>query len=174
VQLIRFVAVEVCMDLPSVPDLLRELQLLNKHAGLSHGRIADTFANLFGITLSRGASAQVVVRTARRLEPARQQITEHVIGSKHLTPDETGWRIGGHPAWLHAWVGDDGATLYATNPQRSADVLAQVIGPDWSGSMTHDGFSSYGLFADALHQQCYDHALRRARGMAEKQAGAAR
>jgi len=39
--------------------------------------------------------------------------------------------------------------------------------------MTHDGFSSYDRFQDAAHQQCVDHALRRARGLLEKQSGAA-
>jgi transposase len=90
-----------------------------------------------------------------------------------LTPDETGWRIGGRPAWLPAWVGDDGATRYAIDLQRSAAVLERVLGRDWSGSMTHDGFSSYERFQDAAHQQCVDHALRRARRLLEKQRGRA-
>jgi transposase len=155
------------------PDAQAAVAFLNKRAGMSHGKIADTFDKLFGISLSRGASAQIVLRTAQRLEPARQQIRERLIRSKHITPDETGWRIGGHPVWLHGWVGDDGATLYAIDPQRSAEVLAKVIGLDWSGSMTHDGFSSYGVFEDAVHQQCCDHAVRRARGMVDKLTGVA-
>jgi len=147
---------------------------LNKHAGLSHGKIADTFAKFFGITLTRGACAQIVLRAGHVLQPVYEQLQERLQSSAHLTPDETGWRIGGHPAWLHAWVGDDGATLYAIDPQRSADVLEDVIGRDWSGSMTHDGFSSYERFEDAAHQQCVDHALRRARGLVDKHTGAAK
>ena len=146
---------------------------LNKHAGMSHGKIADTFAKVFGITLTRGACAQVVMRAGQILQPVYEEIEEHIQSSAHLTPDETGWRIGGHPAWLHGWVGDDGATLYAIDPQRSADVLEKVIGLDWSGDMTHDGFSSYDRFADAAHQQCVDHALRRARTLLDKHKGAA-
>ena len=147
---------------------------LNKRAGMSHGKIADTFQSLFGITVTRGACAQMVLRAGKILQPVYEQIQEHIQGSEHLTPDETGWRIGGHPAWLHAWVGDDGATLYAIDPQRSADVLEEVIGIDWSGSMTHDGCASYDRFEDAVHQQCVDHALRRARGLLDKHRGAAK
>jgi transposase len=147
---------------------------LNKHAGLSHGKIADTFQKFFGITLTRGACAQMVLRAGHVLQPVCEQIKERIQSSAHLTPDETGWRIGGHPAWLHAWVGDEGATLYAIDPQRSADVLENVIGSDWSGSMTHDGFSSYERFEDVAHQQCIDHALRRARGLVDKHTGAAK
>jgi transposase len=154
-------------------DAQAAIVYLNKRAGMSHGKIADTFDKLFGITLTRGACAQVVLRAGQVLQPVYEQIKEHIQNSEHLTPDETGWRIGGHPAWLHGWVGDDGATLYAIDPQRSADVLEKVIGIDWSGSMTHDGFSSYERFEDAAHQQCVDHALRRARTLLEKQTGAA-
>jgi len=141
---------------------------------MSHGKIADTFAKLFGITLTPGTCAQVVLRASKILQPVYEQIQERIINSEHLTPDETGWRIGGHPRWLHGWVGGDGATLYAIDPQRSAAVLEKVIGSDWSGTMTHDGFSSYERFQDVAHQQCVDHALRRARGLLEKQTGSAK
>jgi transposase len=155
-------------------DAQAAIVYLNKRAGMSHGKIADTFDRLFGITLTRGACAQVVLRAGKILQPVYEQIKEHIKSSKHLTPDETGWRIGGHLAWLHGWVGDDGATLYNIDPQRSADVLEKVIGIDWSGSMTHDGFSSYERFEDSPHQQCVDHALRRARALLEKHSGAAK
>ena len=146
---------------------------LNKRAGLSYGKIADTLQTFYGLRLTAGAGAQIVRRAGKILQPVVAEIREHIRTSAHITPDETGWRIGGHPAWLHDWVGDDGATLYAIDPQRSADVLERVIGIDWSGSMTHDGFSSYERFQDAIHQQCVDHALRRARRLVENQRGMA-
>lgn len=154
-------------------DAQTTIVYLNKRAGMSHGKIADTFAKVFGISLTRGACAQTVLRASQRLQPVYEQIKDRLKNSDHLTPDETGWRIGGHPAWLHGWVGNDGATVYVIDPHRSADVLEKVIGIDWSGSMTHDGFSSYERFEDVAHQQCVDHALRRARGLLDKQTGAA-
>ena len=155
-------------------DAQAAIVYLNKRAGLSHGKVADTFDKLFGITVTPGASAQVVMRAGKILRPVSDEIEQKIRSSEHLTPDETGWRIGGSPAWLHGWVGDDGATLYAIDPRRSADVLEDVIGLDWSGSMTHDGFSSYERFEDAAHQQCIDHALRRARALVDRHTGAAR
>jgi transposase len=82
--------------------------------------------------------------------------------------------VGGHLVWIHVWVAGDGATCYAIDPQRSADALERVIGIDWSGSMTHDGATTYDRFQDATHQKCVDHALRRARKLAEQQSGNAR
>ncbi len=155
------------------PDAQAAVVYLNKRAGMSYGKIADTFDSCYGIDLTPGAAAQIVLRSGKILQPVYHEIKEHIQHSYHLTPDETGWRIGGHPVWLHDWVGDDGAVLYAIDPQRSAAVLEKVIGIDWSGRMTHDGFSSYERFEDAVHQQCVAHALRRARGLLEKHRGAA-
>ena len=156
------------------PDAQAAIVYLNKHAGVSYGKIAATFARLFGVPVTRGACAQVVLRAGERLRPVYDQIQAHLRHTPSLTPDETGWRIGGHPVWLHAWVGDDGTTCYAIDPKRSADALEAVIGRDWSGALTHDGFQSYDRFRAACHQQCVDHALRRARRLAETQTGRAK
>jgi transposase len=144
------------------PDAQAAIVYLNKRAGLSHGKIADALRTLFGIHLTRGAAAQVVLRAGRRLQPAYREIQEHLKESALITPDETGWRIGGHAVWLHAWVGDDGCTCYHIDPQRSSVALQRVIGIDWSGTLVHDGWASYDQFQDACHQQCQAHVLRRA------------
>jgi transposase len=140
--------------------------VLNKQAGLSHGKVAAVFASLFGISLCRGASARIGLRAAARLEPDYQAILADVRASEQVSADETGWRIGGRPAWLHDWVGDR-ATAYAIDPHRSAAVLERVIGGDWDGILSHDGFASYDRFTEAIHQQCLAHVLRRARGLLE-------
>jgi transposase len=156
------------------PDAQAAVVYLNKHAGLSHGKIAAAFGQMFGIAVSRGACAQVVLRAGRKLKPAYHEIEGRLRDSRYVTPDETGWRVGGHPVWLHGWVGDDGATLFAIDPRRSADRLEGVIGRDWSGTLTHDGYSTYNRFEEAVHQQCVDHALRRARKLKETQPGTAK
>jgi transposase len=147
--------------------------VLNKEAGLAHGKIARVFDQLFGISLTRGACAQIVLRASRRLRPAYAAIEERLSQSATITPDETGWRVGGQPAWLHGWVGDD-VTCYVIGPQRSADALAGVIGWDWTGVLIHDGFASYDRFELACHQQCLAHVLRRAHTLEQQQVGSAR
>ena len=149
------------------PDGQAAVVTLNKTFGLSHVKVASIFQALFGIDLTRGASAQIVLRAAARLEPADQEICQEIKASPCLTPDETGWRVGGKPAWLHAWVSER-ATCYAVEGERSADALEAVIGIDWAGKMTHDGFASYDRFTTATHQQCLGHVTRRARELEEK------
>jgi transposase len=144
------------------PDAQAAAVLLNKQAGLSHAKVAAVFRALFGLELTRGASAQIGQRAATRLAPTHQAILQELRVSGQLKVDETGWRIGGHPAWLHAWVGDR-ATGYVIDPKRSAAALERVLGRDWGGVLVHDGFASYGRFAEAIHQQCVAHVLVRAR-----------
>ena len=145
---------------------------LNKHTGLSHGKVADALGHL-GIPLSRGASAQIVLRAGRKMAPVYQEILSVLPKEEHLTPDETGWRLGGHSVWLHAWVGAR-VTAFAIDSQRSAEPLAKVIGWDWSGTMTHDGASTYDRFELARHQQGVFHALHRAHDLEKVQVGRAK
>jgi transposase len=144
------------------PDAQSAVALLHTQAGLSHGKVAAVFDALFGIRLTRGASAQITGRAGVRLEPEYRQILASVRASRQLGADETGWRVGGQSAWLHVWVGDR-ATAYAIDPQRSADALERVLGTDWSGVLSHDGYGTYDRFAHAIHQSCLAHVLRRAR-----------
>jgi transposase len=149
------------------PDAQAAVVSLNKTFGLSHAKVAAVFATLFGISLTRGASVQIVLRAAERLEPADEEICERIKTSPCLTPDETGWRVEGRSAWLHVWVGRD-VVCYAVEADRSASALENQIGIGFSGKMVHDGFSSYDRFGKATHQQCLGHVLRRLREMLGK------
>jgi transposase len=149
------------------PDAQAASAMLNKTIGLSHAKIALVFDTLFGIKLTRGASVQIMQRAADRLEPADEEICQEIKTSRRLTPDETGWRVAGKPAWLHAWVVER-AVCYAIEQHRKVDALENQIGLGWTGTMTHDGFSSYDRFTKAIHQQCLRHILRRVRELEAK------
>ena len=146
------------------PDAQAAATMMHTQMGLSHGKVAIVFDSLFGIKLTRGASCQIGLRVATKLEPDYRLILDDLKASTMIVPDETGWRIGGLPAWLHVGVGDR-VTAYTIDSQRSAEVLERIIGADWAGILTHDGFASYDRFEHAIHQQCVGHALRRARDL---------
>jgi transposase len=155
------------------PNAQAAVVYLNKQAGLSHGKVAAVMTQMCQVPLTRGASAQIVLRAGARLQSAYQEIRESIRDSEYLTPDETGWRVGGCGVWLHTAVGD-AATCYVIDSSRSADALEDIIGIDWDGVLTHDGWSSYDRFQEAAHQQCLAHVLRRAHNLEERQVGAAK
>jgi transposase len=147
------------------PDAQAAVVELNKQGGLSHGKVTRCLASLFGIPLSRGGSVHTVLRAASRCESVYEAIRQAVGESDWVVPDETGWRVGGRPAWLHALVGPE-ATAYDIDPTRSGAVAEAILGLDYDGTMIHDGWSPYDQFQDAWHQQCLNHLLRRADEMA--------
>jgi transposase len=146
------------------PDAQAAVVELNKQAGLSHGKVTRCLASLFGIPLSRGGSVHTVLRAAARSEPVYEAIRQAVGQSAWVVPDETGWRVGGRPAWLHTLVGPE-ATAYVIDPTRSGAVAKAILGLDYDGTMIHDGWSPYDQFENARHQQCLNHLLRRADAM---------
>jgi transposase len=142
------------------PDLQSTLVQLNKDAGLSHGKIQRLMQTLFGIELSRSASVQAMLRAARRCRPIYQAIVRAMPQQKAIAPDETGWRIGGRLAWLHVFVAAC-VTCYVIDRRRGVEVAESVLGSDYAGGMTHDGWAPYDRFWQALHQTCLAHLLRR-------------
>ena len=142
------------------PDAQAAVVELNKNAGLSHGKVTGVFRNLFGIPLSRGGVAHVVLRAGRRCQPIYQGLCRSVRRSAWVVPDETGWRVGGLLAWLHGFVARR-ATVYLIDPTRSHEPAERLLGLDYHGTLIHDGWAPYDRFVNAQHQQCNQHILNR-------------
>lgn len=153
-------------------DAHAALALLNKQCGLSHGKCAGVMRELFGITIARATSARSILRTARRCSAAYEQLRMDIRGSPRVVPDETGWRVGGITAWLHAFATEQ-ATCYEVDATRSHGPAERLLGIDWPGVMTHDGWAVYDRFYRATHQQCTAHLLRRCGELIEAATGMA-
>lgn len=145
---------------------------LNKEAGLSHGKVAWVFESVFGIALTRGGSARIMLRAAERTTPDYEDIVVHVRKSRSVTPDETGWKVGGVLTWLWAFA-TDAATAYAIRPSRGRDVAEEMLGSEYDGILVRDGWAVYDGFEKAEHQLCVAHVVRRCREMMETATGAA-
>jgi len=153
-------------------DAHAALALLNKQCGLSHGKCRDVMRELFGITIARATSARSILRTARRCGAAYEQLRLDIRNAPRVVPDETGWRVGGKTAWLHAFA-TERATCYEVDPTRSHGPAERLLGIDWPGVMTHDGWAVYDRFYRAAHQQCTAHLLRRCHELMESATGMA-
>ena len=144
------------------PDAQALAVHLNKRAGLSHGKVAAFFRGAFGIALSRGGSCHAVLRAGRRCEGNYDAIAARVRSSDRVAPDETGWRVGGLTAWLHA-AATDVAVAYLIHRRRGFDASAELLGEGFAGKLTRDGWAPYRRFERAAHQLCLAHLLRRCR-----------
>lgn len=146
------------------PDALALATVLNKELGLSHGKTVAVLQKGFGLTLTPGGLSHALARIAARCEPTYERLKHAVRTSASVTMDETGWRIGGHPAWLHVAATAD-ATVYGICPGRGFDEAAALIGADYEGFLVRDGWAPYRRFEAAYHQSCTRHLINRCQEM---------
>jgi transposase len=154
------------------PDAQAAIVYLNKDAGLSQGKISTLFSTLFGIALTRGGVCQAMLRAAGRCLPHYHAIILNVAQSPWIVPDETGWRVGGLPAWLHTFVGEH-AVAYLVARQRGYLASSRIIPEDYIGVLVHDGWRPYERFFWATHQTCNGHLLQRCRELLDVATGGA-
>jgi len=144
------------------PDAQAAAVFLNKRLGLSHQKITRCFVELFGITLSPGGSAQMMLRAGRRAVPVYNRISQVIACAEQVVADETSWRIGGQKAWVHVITCSMG-TLYGVEYTRDATFVQRVLGSEYDEIIVHDGYVIYDQFQAALHQQCLNHPMQRCR-----------
>src|SRR5574341_178670 len=132
---------------------------LAKALGLPAAKVAAVLGQL-GVAITPGGVVQALARAARRATPTYQALVDGIQASPVVAPDETGWRVDGHKAWLWAFAGQR-IVVYHIAAGRGFDDAAAVLGPAYAGVLERDGWAPYRRFAAATHQTCLAHLLRR-------------
>ncbi len=142
------------------PQAVALAAVLNKQFGLSFGKVTALFRERFGLRVTAGGLVRALHRAARRGQPSYEALRTTIRGSPAVTPDETGWRVAALLSWLWAFVTED-TTVYAILPGRGFEEAASVLGKDYAGGLSRDGWVIYRQFTQAVHQTCLTHLLRR-------------
>jgi transposase len=148
------------------PNTIAITAHLNKTCGMSYERIAEVLAQMFGLQVSRSALARSLLRLGRKAAPTYTNLIERVRGSPVVSPDETGWRIGGDKAWLWTVATPD-TTVYQIERGRGYAEAAKLLGEDFKGVLCVDGWAPYRGFDHAQIQTCLAHLLRRSKELRE-------
>lgn len=148
------------------PNTIAITAHLNKVCGMSYERISEVFAQMFGLQVSRSTLARSLLRLGRKASPTYMNLIEQVRGSPVVSPDETGWRIGGDKAWLWTVATPD-TTVYQIEPGRGYTEAAKLLGDDFDGVLCVDGWAPYRRFEQAQIQTCLAHLLRRSKELRE-------
>ncbi len=134
---------------PAVVSLVVEL---HTEMGVPLAKVAHLLRTTFGLQVTPGGLAHVLHRAARAAAPAYTELCEQVRNAPVVTPDETGWRVGGERHWLWTFVTPE-TTVYAICPGRGFADAATVLGTDYVGVLVRDGWAPYRCY-DGLHQTC--------------------
>ena len=135
---------------------------LNKGLGLPYGKTAAVLQQGWGLEVSRGGLCQAIERVARKAAPTYEVLRERIRSEPSVTPDETGWKVGGQ-LWRMWACSSPQMTVYAIQPGRGFEQAAAILGEGFAGFLVRDGWGVYRQFAQALHQTCLAHLLRRCR-----------
>src|SRR5437870_3051924 len=154
------------------PQALTLATHLTKQMGISHERAAQVLAWGYDLRVSRSALCRAMARLSQKAEPTYEELRGAARRSfvNHL--DETGWRVSAHLEWLWVCVSEE-VTFYAILPGRGFAQATSILGEDYAGFLGHDGWQPYYRFADAFHQTCLRHLIRRCKEMIETASRAA-
>ena len=134
-------------------------------AGLVRGKTVGIDATTLEANAAMRSIERHVGEAARAAAPAYTELCEQVRNAPVVTPDETGWRVGGEHHWLWVFTTPD-TTVYAICPGRGFDDAATVLGTDYAGVLVRDGWAPYRCY-DGLHQTCLNHLLQRCKHLRE-------
>jgi transposase len=147
---------------PNVLGLAAEL----KHdLGVSYGKVARLVRLTFGLDADASSFARADQRLAQDFAPTYADLQTQLQQSDIAHVDETGWKVGGHSAWLWVFTNDQ-LSLYVIDPHRNHEVVERILGEDFAGVLITDCFLAYDPLTYAK-SKCVGHLLRRCHKLVE-------
>ena len=134
---------------PGVVALVVEL---HTEMGVPLAKVAHLLRTTFGLQVTPGGLAHVLHRAARHAAaPAYTELCEQVRNAPVVTPDETGWRVGGERHWLWVFTTPD-TTVYAILPRPRIRRRGHGAGDRLRRRprLVRDGWAPYRCY-DGLH-----------------------
>jgi transposase len=153
------------------PRVLALVAELKHDLGVPYTKIVRHLESAFGLPLCRATLARADQRLADVYLPTYAHLILALQHSAVVWADETGWRLGGHPAWLWVFTTET-ITVYVIDPSRAHAIPEAILGPDFAGILEADCLRTY----DALpydQQKCLQHFIRRGLDIHAAQAGPA-
>lgn len=138
-----------------------------QHLPLERG--AEAMQVLFDAPMGQGALSGLLPEAAGNLQVFMDRIGHLLKSCPVVHADETSVRVGVGLSWVHT-VSSPGITHLAVHPKRGIDAIVDLgILNHYSGTIVHDGWSSYDRpeLAGATHAQCGAHLVRHLDKLAE-------
>jgi transposase len=148
---------------PFDPSIVTMLAYLHHHYAVGYERLSKLMAELFGLSISEGAIANVLRRACRPLESSGAAIAEQLRRAAAIGCDETGARVatevrGVCMAWGWVLVSHT-AVLHRIQRLRGRAVITDILGAHRPRCWVSDRWSAQQGHAKT-HQVCFAHVLR--------------
>ena len=143
---------------PFGPGIRAVLTYLHHSHHVGFDRLSRLAAEMFGLTISQGAIANMFRRLEQGMATVTQAIREKLRTARIIASDETTTRTNGVTQWQWVFICDT-AVLHEIAPRRARSVAEAVLGdhrPDVWISDRYGGQQELG----SRHQVCLAHVLR--------------
>lgn len=135
----------------------------------SYSGIQDFFADVLGLEVSRGYLAKLTQKAAAAFAQPYSELLHLLPQQSHLNIDETGHKENGDRYWTWCFRAK-ACILFKIDRSRGSDVLMDVLGQDYSGTLGADFWGAYRKYArqcNILIQFCLAHLVREVKYLCE-------
>ena len=158
------------------PRIMAAAHHLHYGLGVPVRKLPEVIRLLSGVSVTQGAITQDALRRASGVVgTAYQGLCAGIGEAPYVHTDDTGWRVGGEPAWLMVFETDT-ATVYQIRARHRNEEVRERVPADYPGVMITDRGKSYDAaeLAGVKQQKCLSHVLRSLSNVLEAKTGKAR
>ena len=158
------------------PSVMAAAHALPYGVGVPQRKVTGVLKELTGVIITQSALAQDALRRSKaEVGASYQQLREGIREAPFVHTDDTGWRVGGKPAFLMGFA-TDRTTLYQIRWQHRNEEVREIIPSNYAGVMISDRGKSYDAeeFDEVEQQKCLGHIVRNITDVVETKQGRAR
>lgn len=151
------------------PRLQAVIVVLTVTQRLTRRQVCTLLNLLLGVRISVGTLQDLCMRASRALEDPYQHLEEEIRRTYAANMDETSWKLALKRLWL--WVArSDEVTLFRIAESRGGEVIRDILGEDFDGTVMCDRWSAYQILGKLAY--CWAHLKRDFQAMVDRGGGA--
>lgn len=147
------------------PNLRSHITLLKHEDRLPLRKVESALKRNHNFKITHTGIMKIIRQVAKKLKEPYYEIIKQIRSSRVVYVDETGYKLNGDQWWLWTFVCEN-AVLFVIRKSRSKDVVEEILGKEFKGIISCDGWKAYESFSDKL-QRCWAHLLRESYHMKE-------
>jgi transposase len=135
----------------------------------SYSGLADFFADVLGLQVSRGYLAKLIQKASQAFAPPCAELRDLLPTETRLNIDETGHKDNGQKFWTWCFRAK-AYVVFKIDRSRGSDVLLDVLGQNFQGILGADFWGAYRKYArqcGVLIQFCLAHLIREVKFLCE-------
>jgi transposase len=147
-------------------NTISQATLLKYEDRLPHRKIQIALKRLYGLNISPATILDLTRRAADAVQSEYDAILNRVREAQILYVDETSIDVQGRKHWIWVFT-TPSQTFVVIRKSRGMNVLLEVLGSGFKGTIVCDGWKPYTKFTNQI-QRCWAHLLRESKELAEK------